>query len=104
MNAAFGIILGTFKRKRNGSVSQVEVDPFVEGDGVAVPARLPITGDTTLDEQALTLARSVGGDLGRQSRTRPNDRQPFCQDENAFFPLNRRNLSRIYAYPRRNLP
>ena len=33
-----------------------------------------------------------------------NNTHPFCQDENAFFPLVRGNFSRIGACPRRNLP
>ena len=63
------------------SVPQVEVDPLVEGYGVAVATGLPVAGHAWLYQQPLTLVVVVGRDLSRQCGTRAHDAHPFCQDE-----------------------
>ena len=60
---------------------QVEVNPLVECDGVAVATSLPVAGETGLDQQSLSLVVVVGRDLSRQRGTRAHDAHPFCQDE-----------------------
>ena len=64
-----------------GTVSQAEVDPFVEGDGVTVAAGLPVAGQAGLHQQALALVTVVGGNLGGKQRARAHRGHPFCQDE-----------------------
>lgn len=53
-------------------VDEVQLHPFVEADGVAVAARLPVAGDALLDGEALALARGVLCDLLGQRRARPH--------------------------------
>lgn len=62
---------------------QVEVDPLVEGYGVAVATGLPVASHARLHQQPLALVVIIGRDLSRQRGTRAHDARPFCQDENA---------------------
>lgn len=61
-------------------VEQVEVDPLVEGDGVAVAPRLPVAGDARLHQKALALAWCVLGDLGGQGGPGTHHREVALQD------------------------
>ena len=63
--------------------SQIQIDPLVEGNRVAVATGLPKAGHAGLHQQPLTLVVVVGCHLVRQRRTRAHDAHPFCQDENA---------------------
>ena len=45
---------------RENGCSQIQVHPLVEADGVAVGARLPITGDAGLYQQSLGLVVGIG--------------------------------------------
>lgn len=66
--------------------SQVEVDPLVEGYGVAVATGLPVAGHARLHQQPLALVVIIGRDLSRQRGTRAYDAHPFYQDENTRLP------------------
>ena len=50
---------------------QVEIDPLVEGYGVAVATGLPVTGHARLHQQPLALVAVVGFNLVRQYGRRP---------------------------------
>lgn len=63
--------------------SQVQTDPLVEGNRVAVAAGLPVAGHAGPHQQPLTLVVVVGCYLVRQGGARAHDAHPFCQDENA---------------------
>ena len=63
--------------------SQVQTDPLVEGDGVAVAAGLPVAGHAGLHQQPLALVVVVSCHLVRQRGARAHNAHPFCQDENA---------------------
>ena len=65
---------------------QAQIGPLVKGDGVAISSRLPITGNTRLHQQSLTLIVIVGCHLGRQRESRPHCAHPFCQDEKTRLP------------------
>ena len=66
----------------NGAGSpQIQIDPLVEGDGVAVATGLPVAGHAGLHQQPLALVVVVGCNLVRQRGTRSHDAHPFCQDE-----------------------
>lgn len=54
-------------------IEQVEVDPFVEGDGVAVATGLPIAGEAGLNQQTLMLVVVISRDFSRQRRPRSDD-------------------------------
>ena len=62
---------------------QIQIDPLVEGYGVAVAAGLPVAGHAGLHKQPLALVVVVGCNLVRQRGARAHDAHPFCQDENA---------------------
>lgn len=47
---------------------------MIKGDGVAIPARLPVAGDALLHGEALTLTGCVLRDLLGKRRARPHDR------------------------------
>lgn len=64
-------------------VKQIQINPFVEGYGVAVATSLPIAGHAGLHQQPLTLIVVVSCYLVRQRRARTHDAHPFCQDENS---------------------
>ena len=63
------------------SFPQIQINPFVEGYGVAVATSLPIAGHAGLHQQPLTLIVVVSCYLVRQRRARTHDAHPFCQDE-----------------------
>ena len=63
--------------------SQVQIDPLVEGYGVAVATGLPVASHARLHQQPLALVVIIGRNLSRQRGTRAHDAHPFCQDENA---------------------
>ena len=65
---------------------QVQIDPLIEGDRVAVAAGLPVAGDTRLHQKALLLIVIVRRNFGGKCRTRTNDGDPFCQDEKTRLP------------------
>ena len=66
--------------------TQIQVDPLVKSDGIAVAARLPIAGEARLDQKPLALVVVVSRDLSRQCGTRAHDAHPFCQDEKTRLP------------------
>ena len=66
--------------------SQVQIDPLVEGYGVAVATGLPVAGHAGLHQQPLTLVVVVGCHLVRQRGARAHDAHPFCQDEKTRLP------------------
>ena len=65
---------------------QIQIDPLVEGYGVAVATGLPVTSHTGLHQQPLTLVVVVGCHLVRQRGARAHDAHPFCQDEKTRLP------------------
>ena len=65
---------------------QVEIDPFVEGYGVAVAAGLPVAGHTGFHQQPLSLIIVIGYHLSRQRGAWAHDAHPFCQDEKTRLP------------------
>ena len=65
----------------NPIASQIQIDPLVEGDGVAVATGLPVAGHAGLHQQPLALVVVAGCNLVRQRGTRAHDAHPFCQDE-----------------------
>ena len=60
---------------------QIQIDPLVEGYGVAVATGLPVAGHAGLHQQPLTLVVVVGCHFVRQRGARAHDARPFCQDE-----------------------
>ena len=71
----------------NGAGSpQIQIDPLVEGDGVAVATGLPVAGHAGLHQQPSALVVVVGCNLVRQRGTRSHDAHPFCQDEKTRLP------------------
>lgn len=66
--------------------SQVQTDPLVEGDGVAVAAGLPVAGHAGLRQQPLALVVVVSCHLVRQRGARAHNAHPFCQDEKTRLP------------------
>ena len=77
--------------------AEVEVHHVVEGR-VAAAAHLPVAGEAGLDGEAAHGALVVLGDLGGQGRPRAYAGDPFCQDENAFYPLIKGDFSRIGSH------
>lgn len=67
-------------------LSQIQINPFVEGYGVAVATGLPVAGHARLHQQSLTLVVVVGCHLVRQCGARAHDAHPFCQDEKTRLP------------------
>ena len=65
------------------STPQIQINPLVECDGVAVATGLPVAGHTGLHQQPLALVVVVSCHLVRQRGARAHDAHPFCQDENA---------------------
>ena len=65
---------------------QVQIDPLVEGYGVAVATGLPVAGHAGLYQQPLALIVVVGCHLVRQRGARAHDAHPFCQDEKTRLP------------------
>ena len=65
---------------------QIQVNPLVEGYGVAVAAGLPVASHTRLRQQPLALVVVVGCYLVWQRRARAHDAHPFCQDEKTRLP------------------
>ncbi len=74
------------RRRTERRVPQIQVDPLVEGNRVAVAASLPVAGHTGLHQQPLTLVVIVGCYLVRQGGARAHDAHPFCQDEKTRLP------------------
>lgn len=68
------------------SLPQVQIDPLIEGNRVAVATGLPVTGHTRLHQQPLTLVVVVGCNRVRQRGARAHDAHPFCQDEKTRLP------------------
>ena len=66
--------------------SQIQINPFVEGYGVAVATGLPVAGHTRFHQQPLALVVVIGRYLVRQRGTRAHDAHPFCQDEKTRLP------------------
>lgn len=65
---------------------QIQIDPLVEGDRIAVATGLPVAGHAGLHQQPLALVVVVGCNLVRQRRARAHDAHPFCQDEKTRLP------------------
>ena len=61
--------------------SQIQIDPLVEGNRVAVATGLPVAGHAGLHQQPLALVVVIGCHLVRQRGARAHDAHPFCQDE-----------------------
>ena len=65
---------------------QIQINPFVEGYGIAVATGLPVAGHARLHQQPLALVVVVGCHLVRQRGARAHDAHPFCQDEKTRLP------------------
>ena len=68
------------------TVPQVEINPLVKGDGVAIAPCLPIASYTRLHQGPLTLIVAVVLNFRRKRRPRAYDAHPFCQDEKTRLP------------------
>ena len=68
---------------------QIQVNPLVEGDGVAVATGLPVAGHARLHQQPLTLVVVVSCYLVRQRGAGAHDAHPFYQDEKTRLPAER---------------
>ena len=64
----------------------IKVDPFIEGNQIAVAASLPIARHTRLHQKTLVLVIGIRSNLSRERRTRPHGTHPFCQDEKTRLP------------------
>ena len=68
------------------SAPQIQIDPLVEGYGVAVATGLPVAGHARLYQQPLALVVAVGCYLVRQRGAGAYNAHPFCQDEKTRLP------------------
>ena len=68
------------------SCPQVEINPLVKGDGVAIAPCLPIASYARLHQEPLTLVVAVVLNFRRKRRPRAYDAHPFCQDEKTRLP------------------
>ena len=74
------------RQRRPFESRQIQINPFVEGYGVAVATSLPVAGHTRFHQQPLALVVVIGRYLVRQRGTRAHDAHPFCQDEKTRLP------------------
>lgn len=63
---------------------QVEINPLVKGDGVAIAPCLPIASYARLHQEPLALVVAVVSSFRRKRRSMAHDAHPFCQDENPY--------------------
>ena len=81
-------------------VEQVEVDPLVEGDGVAVTPRLPVAGDARAHGEPQLVPERVLADLARERRARPHDRHVAREHVPELRELVERGLANELAHAR----
>ena len=74
------------RHPRHGVARQIQIDPLVEGDRVAVATSLSVAGHAWLHQQPLALVVVAGCNLVRQRGAWAHDAHPFCQDEKTRLP------------------
>ena len=77
---------GTRGEAKRDIFTEIQINPLIEGDRIAIAAGLPVAGDTRLHQKALFLIIVVRRNFRRKCRTRAHNRDPFCQDEKTRLP------------------
>ena len=68
----------------HSELSQVQIDPLVERNRIAVATSLPVAGHARLYQKTLFLILVVRCLFNGKDRSRPHNGDPFCQDEKAL--------------------